>query len=93
MPVRSPGLRVAYECDEDWSRFAGEGATRLCDRCVKQVHDLSALTRREATELLRRHDGRICVRFTHDGEGRVLFRSERDRRRLIWRRFVPPGSS
>ena len=90
MPIRSPDLRVAFECGEDWSQFHGQGGTRLCDRCDKQVHDLSTLTRSEATELLRRGAGQVCVRFTHDGEGRILFRSERDRSRLVWQRFVRP---
>jgi hypothetical protein len=90
MPIRPPKLRVAFECDQDWTQFSGEGSTRLCDRCDKHVHDLSTLTRREATELLRRGAGQVCVRFTHDGEGRMLFRSERDPSRLVWQRFVPP---
>lgn len=89
MAVRSPSLRVAFDCQEDWSTFTGDGASRLCDRCVKQVHDLSTMTRSEATRLLAEPD--VCVRFIHDGEGRLLFRSERKRGRLVWQRFVPPG--
>lgn len=88
---RRLALAVQAPCDEDWARFVGDDRSRRCDRCQAQVHDLSTMTRSEASELFRRaRPGSLCVRFADDGAGRILFRAEGDRGRLVWQRFVPP---
>ncbi|MEZ4454522.1 MAG: hypothetical protein R3B09_34035 [Nannocystaceae bacterium] len=90
-PRRSRGLAVQAPCPEDWATFVGDDRSRHCERCSTAVHDLSTMTRAEATELFRRsRPGSLCVRFAEDGQGRTLFRSEGDRARLVWMRFVPP---
>ncbi len=92
--MRRRSLQLHFSCDEDWESFRGDAKQRHCDRCAKQVHDLAALTRSEATELFRRPPrGGLCVRYVHDGKGRVLFRSERYPGSMAWKRFVPPAPS
>ncbi len=89
MPQRS--LQLQFACEEDWEKFTGDDKRRQCERCAKNVHDLAALTRSQATELFRRPPrGGLCVRYVHDGKGRVLFRSERYPGSMAWKRFVPP---
>jgi hypothetical protein len=86
------GLRLKFACDEDWDAFTGEAGVRRCDRCETRVHDLSTLTRTEATALFRSPPaGGLCVRYQHDGQGRILFRSERRPGQLAWQPFVPPA--
>ncbi|MCY1064019.1 hypothetical protein OV090_04550 [Nannocystis sp. RBIL2] len=76
-PVRS--LRLKFACDEDWHAFAGDAKVRRCETCRTQVHDLSTLTRSEATALFRSPPASgLCVRYQHDKMGRILFRSRRD---------------
>ncbi len=49
---------------------------RFCQSCVKQVYDLSRMTEPQARTVLRDNAGsRICVRYCHDDEGRIRFRS------------------
>ena len=50
----------------------GAGAIRFCRLCHKNVHDLSAMTEDEAGRFLAA-GGQPCMRYTFDGEGRVLF--------------------
>ncbi len=84
-------LKLKFACHEDWDSFVGDDKRRLCERCVRNVHDLSVLTRNEAQELFRHPPAEgLCVRYAHDGQGRVLFRSERYPGRQVWKRFVPP---
>lgn len=84
-------IRLKFACDEDWEAFAGEGGVRRCDRCRTPVHDLSTLTRSEAAALFRAPPPEgLCVRYQHDGMGRILFRSERRPGQLVWQPFVPP---
>lgn len=85
-------LRLKFACDEDWDAFPGAGGVRRCATCSTSVHDLSTLTRSEATALFERPPvGGLCVRYEDDGEGRILFRSERRPQQLVWQRFVPPA--
>ncbi|MCY0994238.1 hypothetical protein OV203_44320 [Nannocystis sp. ILAH1] len=89
-PVRS--LRLKFACDEDWHAFAGDAKVRRCETCRTQVHDLSTLTRSEATALFRSPPASgLCVRYQHDKMGRILFRSETRPGMLVWQRFVPPA--
>ncbi|PCC74459.1 hypothetical protein SAMN02745121_06717 [Nannocystis exedens] len=85
-------LRLKFACDEDWHAFAGDAGVRRCETCRTAVHDLSALTRSEATALFRRPPASgLCVRYQHDGMGRILFRSETRPGQRVWQRFVPPA--
>ena len=63
-----------------------DGDGRRCDRCATTVVDLSALTERDARQLLERARksacDSICVRYRVDGEGQVEFRSPPPRRGL-----------
>jgi hypothetical protein len=89
--VARRSLRLRFACDEDWASFTGDERRRHCERCDQSVYDLSTMTRSEATELVRRRPPGLCVRYSNDGEGRVLFRSERYPGRLVWQRFVLPA--
>lgn len=89
-PIRS--LRLKFACSEDWDAFAGEAGVRRCETCKTAVHDLSTLTRNQATALFRRPPASgLCVRYQHDAMGRILFRSEARAGQLVWQRFVPPA--
>ncbi|MCB9703623.1 MAG: hypothetical protein H6711_17140 [Myxococcales bacterium] len=83
-------LRLRFACEEAWERFSGDERRRHCERCAHDVFDLSTMTRSEATALFRERSPGLCVRYSHDGEGRILFRSERYPGRFVWQRFVVP---
>lgn len=54
-----------------------EAGGRRCEACSLVVHDLSALTEREAVRLLRGRAGeRTCVRVRVRADGRAAFRGE-----------------
>jgi hypothetical protein len=59
-------------CSEDWKAMPGDDRTRTCARCAKQVHDLAALTTREARELIARD--RPCVRAIRRRDGTIVTR-------------------
>jgi hypothetical protein len=75
--MRTTDLPIPSPCHADWDAMRNEGTRRFCDSCVKHVHDLSAMTRREASKLLAAQDGgRICVRYTCDTTGTIKFKPE-----------------
>lgn len=80
-------LRIASPCSADWGAMSGDARKRFCQDCKLHVHDLGAMTRDEAMELLRgAGTGRLCVRFHRRADGKVLTRDcpVGLRRRLRW---------
>jgi hypothetical protein len=65
-------LRVASPCSARWDEMQGDAHARFCGECRKNVYDLSSLTRDEAEDLIRIHEGHLCVRFYKRRDGTVL---------------------
>lgn len=66
-------IDVTTPCTADWSLMTGDDRRRRCGQCRLDVYDLSAMTRREAEELLEGRAGqRTCVRFARRSDGTVV---------------------
>ena len=64
--------RVAAPCSADWNRMSGNDRVRFCDRCNLNVYNLSEMSKRDAEALIRRTEGRLCVRFYRRTDGTIL---------------------
>jgi hypothetical protein len=74
--MRPIHLPIAEPCHEDWDAMQPRERGRFCDRCSKDVHDLSSMTEDEARAFLREKAGtRICVNYRHHDDGRIQFRA------------------
>ena len=68
---------IGTACGADWKTMQPRGTARLCDTCDKLVHNLSAMTERDARRLLRQPLRQsLCIRYLHDAEGNVWFGSD-----------------
>lgn len=78
MPTRAEGLdlRVNSPCEVDWDSMVGNEEVRFCTHCEKNVHDISALTRKDAMRFVRANSGGVCVRFYTAPSGRTLHANE-----------------
>src|SRR5258708_951946 len=67
-------VRVATPCPAVWEKMESvEGdRVRFCAGCKKNVFNLSAMSRREAEDLIEAHNGRLCVRFYRRQDGTIL---------------------
>jgi hypothetical protein len=65
---------ISTPCGADWKTMAPRGTSRLCATCDKLVHNLSAMSERDARALLhtRPHEG-LCIRYLHDADGAIWF--------------------
>jgi len=63
-------LRILTPCQADWNEMTGDDREKFCAQCQKNVHDVSAMTRAEASALLAAGNP-ICVRFYRDADGNV----------------------
>lgn len=72
-------LPIKSLCHESWEMMRGESAVRHCAACARDVHDLSAMTRREVQALLSQRSvgQRLCVRYSADENGQVEFAPQR----------------
>jgi hypothetical protein len=54
--------------------MTGDSRVRHCLECHRNVYNLSEMTKREAEQLILKHEGRICVRFYRRADGTMLTR-------------------
>jgi hypothetical protein len=75
MPAsRSPldRIKIASPCTADWRFMLGNNEVRYCGQCNKNVYNLSAMTRGQAETLIRRMEGRLCVRYYMRRDGTII---------------------
>lgn len=65
-------VRVASPCPADWNEMVGDEQSRFCDKCAKNVYNLSAMTTEQAESLIREKEGHLCVRYYHRADGTIL---------------------
>jgi hypothetical protein len=81
-------LHIASPCSADWGAMRGDGTRRFCDQCRKHVHDLSAMTEKDAAALVA-ENASICVRYTASAEGAVRHSAPRSR----WSKLLAIGAA
>lgn len=90
-PLRLPvldAIRIATPCPADWETMnsvPGQRRERVrhCEQCSLNVYDLSAMSRREAEDLVQAAEGRLCVRLYRRQDGTVITRDCSTLRRII----------
>ncbi len=73
--MRREDLSIETPCQQDWSGMKpADMKKRFCDECKMHVHDLAAMTKREAKDVLASGaaDG-LCIRYLYDQHGDVVF--------------------
>ncbi len=73
--MRKDRLPIASPCTEDWDAMDGDERRRSCQKCDKEVVNLSELTDREVQRLFQRKRGQdLCVRYAFDDAGNLELR-------------------
>lgn len=73
-------LPLRNRCDEDWQAMTPITGGRACAACERVVHDLSAMSEREAARFVARHAGqRVCMRYVARADGTIVYRQESSR--------------
>lgn len=65
-------LRVASPCPVGWEQMNGDNRVRFCSLCQLNVYNFAELTQKEAEELLRTTEGRICGRLFRRADGTII---------------------
>ncbi len=64
-------IEVKTPCEQDWKTMRGSNQFRFCDHCAKDVHNISAMTRKRARKLVAQSNGNLCVRYTRLPNGKI----------------------
>lgn len=70
-------IGVATPCEASWDAMEGDERVRYCGSCRLSVYNLSAMSRREAEDLVRNRHGagageRLCVKFFRRADGTLV---------------------
>jgi hypothetical protein len=65
-------ITIPTPCSADWDSMKGNDQVRFCSHCQLSVHNLSAMTRKEAIKLVAESEGRICLRYYKKPGGQIL---------------------
>ncbi len=69
-------IEVKTPCSEDWNEMRGNEQVRFCSHCSKSVNNLSTMTRREASKIIKQSNGNLCVRYVKNPAGGAPLFSE-----------------
>lgn len=65
-------IQVKTPCQMDWELMSGSEQTRHCDRCQKNVYNISQMTQQEAISLIKEKEGNLCLRLFRRHDGTVV---------------------
>jgi hypothetical protein len=87
-------IDIPHPCPTGEREMAGDGATRFCPHCQKNVYDLSAMTRDDAERLVCQKAGNLCVLFSQTRDGKLVtldYEPVRGRGAWRWQPFAALG--
>jgi hypothetical protein len=64
-------IQSPLPCSKEWDEMVGDENVRFCEGCRKNVYNLSAMPRREASKFVARNSGKVCVRYVRLTDGKV----------------------
>ncbi|MEO8796875.1 MAG: hypothetical protein ABI551_03245 [Polyangiaceae bacterium] len=82
-------VEIASPCPANWADMQGDADVRFCTECMKDVFNLSMMSREEAeATLVASKSASMCIRFYRRSDGTVLTQDcpVGVRRRRFWRR-------
>ncbi len=82
-------VEIASPCPASWADMQGDADVRFCIECMKDVFNLSMMSREEAeATLVASKSASMCIRFYRRSDGTVLTQDcpVGVRRRRFWRR-------
>lgn len=70
-------VEIPEPCHADWNAMRKEDRARFCFDCQTRVHDLSAMTKKEAQRFLADNAERddVCISFLQDAQGEIQYRA------------------
>ncbi len=68
-------IRIAAPCPASWHSMEGDSRVRFCAHCQLNVYNISEMSAPEAADLIKSHEGRLCIRMYQRADGTLLTRN------------------
>src|SRR5882672_8167609 len=65
-------IQTPSPCSVGWDSMTGNDRERFCKQCNHTVHNLSAMTRKQAEAFFANANGRVCARYSRRADGSVI---------------------
>lgn len=65
-------VRIAAPCNVDWDSMTGDERKRFCGQCKLNVYNISEMSTKEAANLIRKTEGRACLRLYRRQDGTII---------------------
>lgn len=65
-------VHIASPCTASWGSMRGDLRVRHCGQCDKNVYNVAEMTREEAEDVIRTHEGEVCMRLYQREDGTIL---------------------
>jgi hypothetical protein len=65
-------IDVKSPCSESWDEMTGNDRLRFCARCATSIHNISAMTPAEAEKLIKKSEGKLCIRIEKSPDGKSI---------------------
>lgn len=65
-------LYIAAPCDVGWDTMEGDERTRFCGQCKLNVYNVAEMSTKEAAALIRKNEGRLCMRLYKRRDGTII---------------------
>lgn len=65
-------LQIAAPCDVPWDSMDGDERTRFCGQCKLNVYNVAEMSTKEAAELVRQREGRVCLKLYRRKDGTII---------------------
>src|SRR5262245_58499937 len=80
-------ITVPSPCTKSWDNMIGNDQVRFCEHCSLSVQNLSEMTRKQASRLIAKSKGRLCVRYIRRPDGSLVHVDGKRRLHRIRRRI------
>ena len=63
---------IKSPCNQSWDEMFGNDEVRFCSHCAKNVHNISAMNRKKAEYLIKKSEGKLCIRYVKTPQGKLI---------------------
>lgn len=74
MTQQTVSIEIASPCAMPWDKMKGNDQVRYCTACKLNVYNAMEMTDFELIDLIRKREGRMCVRILQRQDGTVITR-------------------
>jgi len=63
---------IATPCDVPWESMQGDERSRFCKQCKLNVYNIAQMSSKDAAELIRNNEDRLCLRLYRRPDGTLI---------------------